>query len=111
MSPKWVATQFDASSRAELLELISANAEQCLKVIAAIKRERGRDKDSVIRNVLLDLEATPPIWTLPDAAVADLVCKGQKRKRVGSDLLRLIANVKKQRQLLAKAFPKTKGKC
>jgi hypothetical protein len=78
--------------------------------MAAVQRDRNRTKDAVIRNVLLDPEAEPENWTLPDAVVADLVLKRIKQKYTGKKLLNFIETVKKARQDIAKKFPLAKGK-
>jgi hypothetical protein len=108
--PKHVTEQFDEARRTALLETISRKPGEAAQLIKAIRNHKERKKDSVIRNVLLDLRANPPNWTLSDSEIADKVCQKLKRKMKEKRFSNLTANVKKQRQLLAKQFPAAKGK-
>jgi hypothetical protein len=108
--PKYVVSNFCEADRKQLLEIIGQRPSEACRVMAAVQRDRNRTKDAVIRNVLLDPEAEPENWTLPDAVVADLVLKRIKQKYTGKKLLNFIETVKKARQDIAKKFPLAKGK-
>ena len=92
-----------------LLEVIATRPAEAFKVIRAAQTDRERKSGQVIPNVLLDFEHEPPNWALPDKVIAVMVANKLNQKYTGRNLEKLIANIKKIRQLLAKKFP-VKGK-
>ena len=110
--PKWVTGQLTSeTSRNRLLEIIGARPKEACSVILAVQAARATRNGNIILKVLLDPEADPPNWTLKDIQIASLV-----RKKMGSTLRndkatdRLVGNIKKQRQELAKRYPVSKGR-
>ena len=107
VSPEYVKSKFDDLRRIKLLEIISRQPEDAIRLVMAIRRNRDRKKDGIIRNVLLKNNN----WKLPDIEVAALVCKKlNQEKLAGKALQKRVGNVKKIRQGLAKKYPATKGK-
>ena len=103
--------KFTDARRMELLEIIARKPKESAQLILAIRNYKDPKRDNPIRKVLLDGSATPPNWTLADKEIAFLVCQRTKQtKLAGKALERVIDDVRKTRQTLAKQFPFSKGK-
>lgn len=110
VSPKWVNAVFDEKRKSALLEILGTRPEESLKLVALIRKDWTWRKDDVIRSTILDSEFWPDGYNPPDKIIALEVCKRLNQRKLSGDALKkLIANIKKQRQQLAKRFP-AKGK-
>jgi hypothetical protein len=102
--PDRVKHEFDEARMGKLLDLILRDPKAAGRLMAAIQQDRDRKENSAMRSVLLRN------WSKPDKEIASLLCeKLNQTKLAGKALAQRIENVKKQRQNLAKRYPR-KGK-
>ncbi len=106
-----VTPTYDEAWQTKLLATIGRKPKEAARLILAIRNYKDPKRDNPIRKVLLDNKASPPNWMLKDVEIASLVCqRTNQSKLAGKAFEKLVENVQKTRQALAKQYPLPKGK-